>query len=1358
VIVEREKQNGFMLVTVVVTLFLIAAIAVLLSHSSAMGAHTAVSELAAVRAEYVARAGMQHALWKLRQQQGCGPYTDIVALSLGEDSYTTTLTTDLGSTSSVTINVDQDTWIRSDQPTTNKAGDSKLHIRFQLGNIERPMYRYDVSSLAPNAAILSATAWFYVSKEHAAGPVDIHLLNADWSESDATWATMGANMDSVVLATIPSQPTPGVWVALNLTPQVQAWVNGQPNYGITLDSTSEGSHGDYSSREASQQPYIDVILAAPPSATATLVSVGTLANGLSRNLSRQPLKLYQSPPRFASLKPGVGLNDTGVVSNVPGQNDGSLETLLVSDASVSAYGLMHFTTLRVPWGARIQTAELVLNLVSVTATQPGSVISVHRMLNDWTEDSATYAAPRPSGSWAWPDTYASKPVDSVAFDSPAPGFFRWDVTALLQGWVDGTFDNQGLVLASSDGVDAIRFSSGDGLDASLHPRLEITYSCECGQVCVAPQGSGRIVMIGDYAGFFPDARDRAKKDIFESWGYVVDIRSDNFIWLINFDNYDVVYVSQTARSGSVTGQLDYRSIGIINEQGDLNSDLGIASGSGTTAGKSVNIFDNSHYVTAYFATGAVATYSGEMELLTATGPMANGLQTLATVNSTDSLVLLEAGATTLAGPAAGRRVTLPLGRTTDASFNWDYMNANGRLLVQRAIQWGTGNVAGVVSVPIFLSTSSAAKLGGLSFDDIDLAEYDLASDSASLFFEGALAFLERDIDALHLLANGHIVLSTDNDSDLGGLSFRAGDLVDYDPATDTATLFFDGAAFSDVEDIRSVYITDKNHILLSTDSDAKLGGLSFTDNDLVDYDTDSDTATLFFDGSAVSLISDIDAVHLLDNGHIVLSTADSASLGGLSFSDGDLVDYDPISDTAALYFDEALFSNNEDIISTHIGAGSGKIVLPKKVYWTDDNARLIQRSNDNGSDIETVVSDQDSVRGLDIDTVNGKIYWTTGGSIRRANLDGSNIETVFSDSFVNLDIKLDVAAGKMYWTHDFGVNDIMRADLDGSNSEVINTLLQAPAYLTLDTTAGYLYVTEFSSGSVSRMNLDGSASIKLIDGPAGATGNALDPAGGKIFWSGGASNDWIKRANLDGSGEETIVSGLNAPQDIAYDADSDRIYWTDGLNRVVQRANSDGSKLETIVTGLVRPRGIVLLDVWLLPPGGSSGGGGANCEGTFRDQFESKNWDGSSGSIDWSSPWVEVGESNGPSSGDIQIRADTSNFQLRTRDNDNGGEGVQREIDLSGAGSATLSYDYRRVGLDSSSDYTTVEVSADGPSGPWTELLRHQGPSNDSSYQSIIHDISAYSSAQTHIRFKTSASMGNTDTVWFDNIEVECKP
>ncbi|MEQ1560990.1 MAG: DNRLRE domain-containing protein [Methyloglobulus sp.] len=274
----------------------------------------------------------------------------------------------------------------------------------------------------------------------------------------------------------------------------------------------------------------------------------------------------------------------------------------------------------------------------------------------------------------------------------------------------------------------------------------------------------------------------------------------------------------------------------------------------------------------------------------------------------------------------------------------------------------------------------------------------------------------------------------------------------------------------------------------------------------------------------------------------------------------------------------------------------GKPCAPaKKVYWTDDTANKIQMSDEDGSNVEDLITalnpitGLDRPTGLDIDAVNGKVYWTNNLQIKRANLNGTNIETLYTGVLVTMDIKLDVAGGKMYWTHDNGISLVMRANLDGSSSQTINTTLSRPTYLSLNINAGHIYTTNFGNGTIGRMNLDGSSVVtNLVSTQGTPVGNAVDPINGKVYWSAGSGGNWLRRSNLDGSTIQTIVSSSTAPQDIAYDTDNNRIYWTDGTAKKVQRSNPDGSNLVTIVsTGLTRPRGIALVNASLVGKGRS---------------------------------------------------------------------------------------------------------------------------------------------------------------------------
>ena len=199
---------------------------------------------------------------------------------------------------------------------------------------------------------------------------------------------------------------------------------------------------------------------------------------------------------------------------------------------------------------------------------------------------------------------------------------------------------------------------------------------------------------------------------------------------------------------------------------------------------------------------------------------------------------------------------------------------------------------------IILSTTGSAKLGGLRFRKGDLVEYDPNTNTATLFFsEGLFSSRHANIDAVDVLENRHIILSTTTTETLGGLTFRDGDLVDYDPGTGKATLFLSEGLFAHghINDIDDADILPNGHIVLSTTRTTALGGLRFKKGDLVEYDPVTDMATLFFsEGLFSSPHTNIDAVDVLEDGSIILSTTGSAQLGGLRFHKDDLVRYYPL--------------------------------------------------------------------------------------------------------------------------------------------------------------------------------------------------------------------------------------------------------------------------------------------------------------------------------------------------------------------------------------------------------------------------------------------------------------------------------
>jgi len=214
---------------------------------------------------------------------------------------------------------------------------------------------------------------------------------------------------------------------------------------------------------------------------------------------------------------------------------------------------------------------------------------------------------------------------------------------------------------------------------------------------------------------------------------------------------------------------------------------------------------------------------------------------------------------------------------------------------------------------IYLSTASNASLGGLSFRNADIVRYDTVTGTASLFFDEDRFANNEDVDGFSLLPNGHLLLSTKSTATLGGLTFEDGDIVEYDPVANSAVPYFSESKFTTNVNVDGFAVLPNGHLLLSTAGNATLGGLSFRDGDLAEYDRTTGFATLYFSENHFAANEDIDAVSVLPNGSIILSTTNDATLGGVSFHADDLVQWFPATNTASLYFSGSQFAANENI-------------------------------------------------------------------------------------------------------------------------------------------------------------------------------------------------------------------------------------------------------------------------------------------------------------------------------------------------------------------------------------------------------------------------------------------------------------
>ena len=237
-----------------------------------------------------------------------------------------------------------------------------------------------------------------------------------------------------------------------------------------------------------------------------------------------------------------------------------------------------------------------------------------------------------------------------------------------------------------------------------------------------------------------------------------------------------------------------------------------------------------------------------------------------------------------------------------------------------------------------------------------------------------------------------------------------------------------------------------------------------------------------------------------------------------------------------------LNGQNREILFDPVVRGPHGIALGiDKMYWTDVVKGAIQRADLDGSGMEVLVTGLDEPKGIAL-TAENKIYWADSGAgkIQAADLDNSQVEDIVTGLNRPDAIALDRDRSKIYWTNR---DTVFRSNLDGSHIKKIATVVRffggtSSLGIALDRDRSKIYWT--NRDTVFRSNLDGSHIKKIVtldyrwDGWNEAI--ALDPIGGKIYWTGmsvGFNNDWfspspmyseIFRSNLDGSNVEKIRS------------------------------------------------------------------------------------------------------------------------------------------------------------------------------------------------------------------------------------------
>ena len=770
---------------VILLITLLATVIFLITLENASGLSVGASEAESTEATYVAEAGIQHAIWQARASD-CGTYTNLTDHPFGDHSYSVLVAPTEGSpvnlqstsalasgatatmqalsvpvysataTSSLTLQPGpegKDAYVWHGGHSHTNFGASPI---FDIRERQNALIQFDLSELPPGAIITDARLGLYLEdgRDFTDGVFDLHRLTRDWVEGtfdddepppgggvtydeydgSNAWTTEGGDYDSAIIDSIVIPALNLGWKEWVVTDQIQAWHDGQANYGFLLRHDKEAG-GDADVDFTSS----DGIAANAPRLTITYAGCECGKECVSAEVEYCEADFEAIVKSFefdwmpgTNELTGVDFLPEGVIVNgvtIPegggwimidrGEKDffvtDSLGTTLTSFPSAVSdpRGLAY-----IDGGAWLDHLAVtdwkdhVIYLLDLDGAIQGSITTefiaeepfgisyIGATDSHIYEDHIAFTSQKNGGGEVYIINQAGVLVKTIDVDDFAP---KPQGVAHLAGadklmvvdldFIVSIIDFDGVVLNQYN-VDAWGMSEMRG--TTIHPdtcehvildkdiKLVAGLSPFEGSEAAAP---GVLMVVANASNL--TTQEEAKKTLIESWGYTTSVLSDQSsgsVYDAAVAVNDVVYVGEDVASSSVGTKLVDAPIGVITEEANLSDEFGLSSTISWGNGSMLDIDDNSHYITLPFATGPLQILDNASSLADLSGTPAPGLEVLGSTGAGPLLATLEASAEMIdSSAAAGRRAYLPWGGN---DFDLANLTADGETIFKRSLEWG----------------------------------------------------------------------------------------------------------------------------------------------------------------------------------------------------------------------------------------------------------------------------------------------------------------------------------------------------------------------------------------------------------------------------------------------------------------------------------------------------------------------------------------------------------------------------------------------------------------------------------------------------------------------------------------------
>ena len=156
-----------------------------------------------------------------------------------------------------------------------------------------------------------------------------------------------------------------------------------------------------------------------------------------------------------------------------------------------------------------------------------------------------------------------------------------------------------------------------------------------------------------------------------------------------------------------------------------------------------------------------------------------------------------------------------------------------------------------------------------------------------LFDLGALP-ATTDVDAMHGLASGAVLFSLKTSVVLGETLYRPSDVIRFNGSVWSKELDGKSEGIPDGVNVDAIAMSGDD-LLLSLDVSAELDGIVASDADVLLFDGANFSIFLSTETTGIGAALDINALHLDEEGRVLVSFDGSGDLGGVHFRDEDLL-------------------------------------------------------------------------------------------------------------------------------------------------------------------------------------------------------------------------------------------------------------------------------------------------------------------------------------------------------------------------------------------------------------------------------------------------------------------------------------